>query len=474
MPWSEIQPGLYQRPIGENEKFIKLLGDRAHTLGREHWSVTSKAAFDLTQALDEGELVRHCRDAWVALRFEHPSIASRAVDSVLTYQVLNLETLKAWADETFFTHSAKVSKDDLVASLRPSRYVSAHLLLSEPAIVLHFPHWRTDGYGALHLVNAFLDHLSSAINGKWKRLDELPWGEEVHRLVLSIEELLNLPMDATPEVSDLARKYFSTAALARGAVGLETSETVGSETVPRGTRSTSLRFTTAETKTIQKACKSKHIDVRAAVHASCAAVTYAGAALDAQNRPYTSTIRLNLRPYMPPPYDGAAFAAGLCTGGYFEQVPHSQSWSDNAAQSSKAYSVGVTPGFLRSRRQYAKEVLKMLQLKPPAPTPASSEIDISSVGDVEELVSVLHTDNGETVLEVRDVSIGVETLSRQIYCFVWTFRGRLELSLVWNEAFYTAAHSSQLVHNIREVLMTELGILHNGHQAPELKKGAAT
>ncbi|KAL8737328.1 MAG: hypothetical protein Q9181_001784 [Wetmoreana brouardii] len=402
MPWSEIQPGLYQRPIGENEKFIKIVGDRAHPLGREHWSITSKAAFSLSQALDEDTMVRHCYHAWIALRFEHPSIASQAADSVLEYRIPDREALAAWADETFFTHSAETSKDDLVASLKPSRHVSAHLLLFEPAIVLHFPHWRTDGYGALHLVNAFLKHLSSAISGSGENIDELPWGEEVQRLVPNIEELLNLPIDATPDVIDSAKKYLSTASLAHGTVGLEPSKGAESKTVPQGTRNTKLRFTTAETKSVQEACEARQIDMLAAIHASCAAVTYAEAAADTHRRPYTSTIRLSLRPYMPQPYDGAAFAAGLCTGGYFEQVPHSQSWNDNATQYSNAYSIGVTPEFLHCRRQYAKEVLKMLQRDPPPPTPVSSEIDISNVGDVEELVSVSHTDDDKTVLEVRD------------------------------------------------------------------------
>ncbi|KAL9639608.1 MAG: hypothetical protein Q9204_001018 [Flavoplaca sp. TL-2023a] len=458
MPWLETQPGLYQRPFGENEKFIKLVGDQAHPLGREHWSITSKAAFNITQALGAGELVLHCYHAWIALRFEHPSVASQAVDSVLTYQVPNHEALTAWADETFFTHPAETSKDDLVASLKPSRYVSAHLLLSEPAIVLHFPHWRTDGYGALHLINAFLKHLSSAISGNGESIDELPWGEEVHRLAPSIEELLNLPIDAAPDVIDTARNYLSTAALAHGAVGLKPSEGVESNTLPRGTRSTSLRFTTTETESIQQACREQHLDMLAAIHASCAAATYASAAADAQERHYTSTIRFNLRPNMPPPYNGAAFAAGLCTGGYFEQVPQSQSWSKNAMQYSKAYEKGVTPEFLRCRRQYAKEVLKMLQRDPPLPVPESSAVDISSVGDVEELVSVSHTHDGKTILEVRDVSVGVETLNRQIYCYVWIFRGRLEISLVWNEAFYTKERSSLLVRNIQDVLLAELGV----------------
>ncbi|KAL8954534.1 MAG: hypothetical protein Q9183_007067, partial [Haloplaca sp. 2 TL-2023] len=350
MPWSEIQPGLYQRPLGENEEFIKLIGDRAHPIDREQWSITSSATFKLSHSLNEDDLVYHCSQAWKALRFEHPSIASQAVDSVLTYEVPNSKALETCTDETFHAHSPQISKEDLIALFKPSRSVTAHLLLSEPAIVLHFPHWRTDGYGALHLINAFLKHLSSATQRTDKSIDALAWGEEVQRLVPSIEELLNLPLNATPEICDSAKKYLSTASLARGAVGLAPSEGVKSETSPLGTRSEHLRFTTTETKIMQENCRARGIDVLAAVHASCAAVTYANASAEDREKPYTSTIRLNLRPTMPAPYNGAAFAAGLCTGGYFESVPHTQTWIENASQYQRAYNLGVTKEFLTCRR----------------------------------------------------------------------------------------------------------------------------
>jgi hypothetical protein len=458
MPWTETRPTIYERPIGENENFIKLVGDRAHPLGREHWSVTSSATFILQKTSDETELTRQCREAWIALRFEHPSIASRAEGENLVYNVPDGDSLEAWADESFIVPEAGTSMDDLVASLRPSRYVQAYLLLPKPSIVLHFAHWRTDGYGALHLINAYLEQLSAVIDGKQNGTNDLKWGEELCRLVPSLEEVLDLPAESAPEVIATAQKYMATAALHRGAVGLKTSDGVEPTTVPRGTRSTRLNLTPAETHAVKEACKARNISVDAAVHACCAAVTYSGAAKDARDKPYTSTMRFTLRPHLPGPYGGAEFAAALYTGGYMKQVPAHQSWAENAAQYNKEYEGGITPEFLQSRRQYAKDILKVLQQVPPVPMPVTTEVDISSVGDAEKLVHPLHSGlSGEVVLEVSDVSVGVETLSRQIYCFFWLFRGQLELSLVWNESFYDAARVSQLALQLKTTLISELG-----------------
>lgn len=34
-------------------------------------------------------------------------------------------------------------------------------------------------------------------------------------------------------------------------------------------------------------------------------------------------------------------------------------------------------------------------------------------------------------VEVQDVSVGVETLTRQCVCFVWTFRDQINLNVVY-------------------------------------------
>ena len=457
MVWAETKPGTHQRPLGDNEKFIKLIGDRAHALGREHWSVTSKATFELTEPLEQSELTRLCYNAWIALRFKHPSIASTADDETLTYVVPDQNSLRVWADETFISHTADVSTDGLITTLRPSKYTTAHLVTAESTILLHLPHWRTDGYGALHLLNEYLDQLAYTITGGASSIDELKWASETRRLVPSLEEALKLPAKATPEVEQSAKEYLSTAALLRDAVGVKVPVDVEPNTLPQGTRSARLRFTEAETQAILQACKAKQISLDASVHATCGAVTYTGAAATAQDRPYTSTMRFSMRPYMPRPYNGPQGAAGLYTGGYMIQMPASQSWSENAKQYSTEYRLGVTPDFLNCRGEYGKKALEMLSRKPPPPTPLSSEIDISSVGDAENLVFARHTgSNSQCILEIRDVSIGVETLSRQMYCFLWTFRGQLELNLVYNEAFHSADQASQLVKRMRKVLMIEL------------------
>lgn len=458
MPWSENQPGVYERSIGENEQFIKLIGDRAHGLGREHWSVTSSAEFQLLQPCEDEDLVNKCRLAWQNLRFSHPSIASQAEGSRLLYKIPDKTDLESWTNNKFYIHRGKVMFEDLLASFKPDQVVAAHLLLHERMIVLHFPHWRTDGYGALLLVDAFLRNLAGLLTGSTKASEQQAWGQEACRLVPSVEEVIGLPEEATLEVVEQARKYLATAAFLHGAVGMETS--AGTEaSLPKGTRGVNVRLSQSDTKLIEKACLEKGITQEAAVQASCSTITYLEAAEDQRQKPYTSTMRFSLRPFMPAPWDGAEYASALCTGGYLEQVPASNTWLDNAKHYTQKYDIGITQDFLHTRRQYAKECLKALSQTPPPRPPASSEIDISSVGDAEKLVTPEYTDeNGAAVIQVQNVSIGVETLSRQIYCFMWTYHGQLELRLVYNEAFYDVARMQRIVEGLQKVLLENLCI----------------
>ncbi|KAL3461917.1 hypothetical protein BJX64DRAFT_299906 [Aspergillus heterothallicus] len=447
MSWKEISPGHFQRPLGENERFIKAIGDRAHNTGREHWSITAHATFILQADLPPGTVAGRLRQAWRALRFEHPSIASTASDNTLDYTVPTAPELENWVEETFTLIASNESLNDIIARLEPSRYVTGCYLPHTSQFIIHLAHWRTDGYGALQLLDAFFESCLRA------ETEDLPWGSEVSRLVPTVEEALANPIESTPEIQAAAQKYMSTVALTKGAVGV--AQTKDISTPPSGTRRAYHRFSPETTKTIGQVCEAKGISVLSAVHASTAAATWFFASPDGKEKPYTSTMRFSLRPYLPEPYNNASVAAGIYTGGYMFQVPALQTWIENARQYHDEYETGVKKDFLQSRRQYAQDVFEKMK-SPPVPGTPPSEIDISFV-DAPSLVKISYATAREG-LEVLEVGVGVETLTRQMYCFVWEFRGSLELSVVYNEAFYEQTFVDEIVRRIGRILEEELSV----------------
>ena len=452
MAWSKVGLDRFQRRIGENERFIKAIGDRAHAIDREHWSITARASFQVAEPQKADELCAKFRLAWKALRFEHPSIASTADEETLNYVVPDSSTLDTWSDETFFVHNGKVTADNLIASFKPSPYTTAHYLYESSEFILHTAHWRTDGFGALQLLNAFFDVFTALA---YRNIVDLPWGQEVERLVPSIEEALNLPEEAAPDIVAAADRYISTLTHTKDAVGV--SFRGDESTLPCGTRSARVCLSASTTAAISEACKERDISVLSAVHASVAAITYDGAPVHSKNKHYTSTMRFGLRPHLPEPYDTPQVASGLYTGGYMIKIPASQSWSENANQFNKEYNHGITTEFLLARRAYALKVQDLMRKPPSIGSPPPSGVDISSVDNAELLVAPVHK-SADRDLEVLNVSIGVETLTRQMYCFVWTFRNQMEFNLVYNEAYYDADFPNELLSKLKEVLEAELQI----------------
>ncbi|KAK6078946.1 hypothetical protein SCUP234_05872 [Seiridium cupressi] len=433
MSWVQVSPGCWQRPIGENERMIKWIGDRAHAQGREQWSINAVGTLDFTEVPNE-ELFSCIRKAWALMRFNHPSIAATAFSDTLNYQVPDTAALRQWGNETLHIISEpSIDASDLIAGLKPSPFVTSYFILHTRQIILHTAHWRTDGFGALQLLNAFLEALTSN-----QATATIPWGEEAARLCPSIEDVLQLPVEATEEIKAATADCLATLRHVPGSVGLPYDGTQA--TKPRGTRGIRRSLSENNTELIVSACEERNITLLSAVHASLAAINLRFAARNVSDSPnsghYTSTMRFSLRPYLPAPFNTAQHASALYTGGYFAAVDPATGWREHATKYSSLYRVGLSHGFLISRRQYAATALNLM-IQAAAAGPVRSEIDISSVDDAERLVTPIHHSNrGILDVEVKDISLGVECLAKETYLFCWTFRGNLEFNLVYNEAFY--------------------------------------
>ncbi|KAI2621282.1 hypothetical protein GGR54DRAFT_96437 [Hypoxylon sp. NC1633] len=450
MPWSETKPGYWQRPLGENERMIKWIGDRAHATGREHWSITAVGSFTLSGSLNEGSLTAKLRNAWKLLRFQHPSIASTAGSDTLDYIVPQAEDLEQWTNETLRT--IETTAEDLIADLKPSSYVAGYFLPHTTQFVLHTAHWRTDGYGALQLLNAFFEALVSDLDAT-----DAAWGDEHIRLVPSIEEVLELPEKATPEIQAATAECLKSGALVVGSIGLPYNEAPG--TTPRGTRSIRRTLSRLSTASILLNCASRNITPLSAVHASLASANYANCTSGPDGAGhYTSTMRFSLRPYLKEPFNSVQYASALYTGSYMAKVARTNSWEENAAQYNELYAAGLDRGFLISRRQFAIQISALLErtgdLGPPR-----SEVDISSINDADKLVKRVHHRGGreEDALEVTDINLALECLAKETYLFFWIFNDRIEFNLVYNEAFYEKTFMTEIMNAIEHALKQGLG-----------------
>ncbi|KAI1386658.1 uncharacterized protein F4822DRAFT_323317 [Hypoxylon trugodes] len=454
MPWSEISPGHWQRPIGENEAMIKWIGDRAHPTGREHWSVRAIGGFDLSGSLDDVDISSRLRKAWMLFRFQHPSIASTASTNSLDYIVPDAEALERWTDETLHVISEPgITADDLVANLKPSPYVTGYFIAHPKQFILHTAHWRTDGPGILQLLNAFFEAFVSELDPA-----TVPWGNEPVRLAPSVEEVLELPQEPTPEIQAATAECLKSGALVAGSIGLPYHNDASIK--PQGTRGVRRTLSKSITDSVLDACKARNLTPLSAAHASLAAANFVGCTSSpSEMGHYTSNMRFSLRPYLKEPFNSAQYASALYTGSYMAKVPPNNSWLENAEQYNTMYNAGLNHEFLIARRQFATQILAFLkragELGPPR-----SEIDISSVDDAEKLVQRIHRSGtqGGGSLKVKDISLGIECLAKESYLFFWTFAGKIELNLIFNEAFYDRDFMERIMEEIERSLKRELEV----------------
>jgi hypothetical protein len=459
MAWAETKPGLWQRPIGENESMIKMIGDAGRTSGKDVWSISAMASF--TGSTDPKPLAQALRDGWVALRFRHPSIATTVHGDVLHYQVPNDSQLAQWLDESFIVLDGKFTVDNISGTLPPPRLACCYYLENSKEVVLHLSHWRTDGVGAFHLLGDLfkttIEHLRDDPNG-------LPWGQETLRLTPSVEQALGLPTTPTDVIEKATKTYLSTLQCAKGALGIPSQPTDIGKADPTGTSdatgSSTLCFSPAHTSVLLSACSKLGIRFEAALHASVTAAAYSVAESNTapRHQHHSSTLRHSLRPHIPAPFDGAAGAAGLYTAGYFVQVPASQSWLDNAGYYESEYAKGATPDLLCSRRQYALE-MKAIMSRAAPPNPPPSGLDMSWVPGVDGLVHTVYGHPHDVqFLRVDKIGISIDVLSRHAYVFGWMFDGQIQCRLAFNRAFYDDAFAANVLKSVAQHLTSNLNV----------------
>ena len=288
--WTETVPGLWQRATGENEALINLIGKTGRRFEKDVWSISVTATFTLRPE-GEPQKAQKLRDAWKALRFNHPSIASFAEQDTLTYPVPDAQALEQWAAETFVLIETDNTPEDVITSMKPHRFARLYYLPNHDAVVLNISHYHTDGVGAFMLLDAYLEMVVEAFQN---RPDRLLWGEEVARLVPTVEEVLNLPLKTTDEVQHATDTYLNTVKHYFGAIG--TPYKPGTDIHPKGTRSVQLRCSPNETLRLQTECFRNDISLAAAVHASVAATAYSIADAGSGSKPIRSPFSSGLRP----------------------------------------------------------------------------------------------------------------------------------------------------------------------------------
>lgn len=451
--WVEIGPGVFSTELGGLEKIYRTASQAFKQLGHEHWGLYDVCTFEFGPSFPSSDSDRAfaVRNAWIDLRYEFPGLA--LVPEGLTkktYTLPNTASVNAWADETFFVAHAATDPDSVLAAYPLRDLPSLYFFPESSSVLLLVSHWRVDGVGTCMLLNRLFSLLAAG-----SRITTESWKPDMHKLSPGIQDALGAPKTVTPELEALARQYIADHhKSAVHAAGLRFHG--DASTPPENPSRTAVVFTAASTAALVASCKAGGITVTAAAHAALAEVVFD---LSPDNpTKYAAVVSVNMRDRLMPPYNSPDHAVQAYVTGVTPSVDRTSSFEEKAKQLTAFYKTGwYSEQFLQAYRlmtQYQAEALSKPRpqgMKPP------SNVTLSSLGVVEKYLTGQYGSGGNTIT-VLDFRFGVSMMTRQMLLYVWTFRGKLNLSVNYNSAYHDAGDAGEFLEAIRGVLSKNLKV----------------
>ena len=444
MSWKETRPGRFERPLTSAERFFKQYADTGIQINRELWAVSVHARFCWGGAAEDLETA--LRHAWKTMRFDHPEIATFAEGDTRVYQVPDHDDLLSWLTETFVViQDSRV--DDLLESIRPSRFPRLYFFPQHSDLLTQIPHWYIDGIGSICLLNNLFEALADP--------REIAFGTEPARLSPVLEQAASLPTDSTGTHDQAAPKLLTilTGGLPSISVPMEHPHAI-----PGATGRLAIILPNNVAQSISSVCRARKFTVTAVVHAALIAATQELAGPEMQSCNYTSMGAFNLRPYLAPEFvDPKAYpvSSHACA---LPLTMRPSSFSANVSHLSGFYKQLAKPE-TRAKvwpllAPFLEDFFAAARQPPPEDTPTAVGPLLDSIGIADRY---LKSQYGNKVT-VSGFWLGMEIQAREPLVYLWTWQGEMNLSACYNKAFHTPDRMRRLLEITRDKLLKYLDI----------------
>ncbi|KAJ2984005.1 hypothetical protein NUW58_g6152 [Xylaria curta] len=455
MDWSETSPGVFEKEFGGAEKVYNHISKSFKALGREQWGLYCVCTVEVGQSLAQ-DIEASLQTSWLALRQKFPSLSVVPDGLGKRFNVTHALTDDDWITKTFFVEH-DTGPDDILASYPLRDLPSLYFFPNLSQIMVLASHWRIDGIGICMLIDCFFTLLETGVS---RSLAE-PCHADLNRISPSMEDALGAlaTHELNPELEAFARKYIEDHH--RNAVHNGGLPYHGDATSPPGNPArTGVSFTPASTAALVSACKQRSISVTSAVHAALAETVFA-LSPDSPEQ-YTAVISANMRDYMAPPYNSKDHTVQTYVTGITPTVARGSPFQARAQELTTFYRNWYSENFVRVLRliyQYHSEAL--FKPKPrgeivPPPKPPSNVL-LSSLGVVDKVLASQHGE-GARVVKVKDFRFGVSMMTRQMLLYVWTFGGKLNFSVNYNDGYHDVQDVRKILEFVGDVLGKELEI----------------
>ncbi|KAL7790760.1 hypothetical protein V8C37DRAFT_174303 [Trichoderma ceciliae] len=491
--WKQVEQGVWQRSVDEIEQLYAVLAKLYEGSGRKFFAMTGhiSLAFDHVDSPDtdlDNRVDTALRNAWLTLRRDHPTIASRVKHDTSTNSFVKLYRTvptiadqKAWLDQTFVKVStrqtgAEWANSDPPAPELPTLFVitptpvahdEGRTGLIRRDLILRSPHDIIDGIGTLLLLGNLVNIASSAYSrGSSFPLPTFDDGSEFGNMSPPFSVAARVPESLTEQQKHRLAKM---AALKEQQLAddtpLLTIPWKQGETVPGTHQRVALSLSREKTSELLRACAYRGVTVTHVFHAAIPIMMR-----DVQERGsepkearYVSYVLRNERGNCAEPYNSAKHPAALYHSSSGSSllvqviIPAAGSNSANsAAEHQQQHQQTDAEAFSKVLQQMktfyhdVRDDAEHPQLVPhywaagtpqlppatneplPVPPPnAQPSASISSMGVVDNIIAPK-----AGAISVSDPWVTGEELRSGLGFFLGTYRDELCLSAAYNDAWH--------------------------------------
>lgn len=420
--------------------------------------IGSRVAFSYSGA--EQDLESLLRAAWVELRLQQPMVAAVVTDKGKLYRPADSEAVvQEWLGVSFRVHDGPPAEDNpesCFARFRQVPQIILHYFPRSRELLIQACHVLIDGIGVLYLWDRFFSILATPSPNK----RSAP-GTESALLLPVTTELLGVPSTSSPAGADRANRLVGTWAgktYSQDAAGIpvvHAGQPPGDSYLRR-----EVRLPRPTTDAVIQACKAKGYTVTCAWQAAVLLAMRRHANLHGVEEPAcaTATVTMNLRPHFsssPASFDPrSAFAAPYYFAMPFDVDYETPPSFDKLARHSSAYfASALSPGSgdLEMIPAYL-DLFVGATASESKPPPSSAPI-LSSLGVVDKYLWSRHG-----AWEIADFWLADTTTTEMSLVFLWTFRGKMVLSMSPNRRYMTTDTADQFLAEVRDIMVKELNI----------------
>ncbi|KAL2797244.1 hypothetical protein BJX66DRAFT_348879 [Aspergillus keveii] len=492
--WKATQPGRWERDVDEIEEFYTSLAKFFAGTGRVFFAMTGFISLSVPvesgSSLQETEtkVEKALAKAWVRLRYDHPTIASRVQYNVAeskyqkvyeTFSDTNSED--NWVKETFRIVEERVSGLDWCNSDPPVPDFPTLFLVKPPStdegvfhadLVLRSHHDIIDGMGTLLLFNNLFTHAAQAY--------ETPegttpmFGDEYKNLSPPLRVAAGLAATLEPELENTMKDVLEyNAAMSKG-VEVASPPFNKANAIPGKHQRVAITLSAETTSKLQVKCRSLGLSVTHAYHAAIAL-----AVRDLQERKdtersvrYISYCLINERHHCNDPYGTSAHPASVyhsvsgrglsvdlavpATGSTLarsskdEFIPIAQHMRDYyIAIRNNTDHIKLVPSY------WAMKILPRPKDDPPA-IPPRNETPSASISSMGVLDNVIRHRYGS--FSVDSPWVTGEEMGSGLGLFLDTWKGRLTLSAAYNDAWHGKDEVLGVLGMCNDIVLGALGV----------------